>query len=82
MHLIHWAIMGDGCLAIDSGKQDVLFNIVWNLQDGYGTPGFTPSQGFDWSGIRDSSPETKTAMEAEVKRLLKLWEIEEPKFAT
>lgn len=29
---------------------------TWALQDGYGFEGFTPSQGWDWSGIRDSSP--------------------------
>ena len=26
---------------------------LWQLQDGYGSPGFTPPQGWDWSGIRD-----------------------------
>lgn len=30
--------------------------IAWSLQDGYGATGMTPPQGFDWSGIRDSSP--------------------------
>lgn len=29
---------------------------TWALQDGYGFPGVTPPQGWDWSGIRDSSP--------------------------
>lgn len=29
---------------------------TWELQDGYGEPGYTPDQGWDWSGIRDSSP--------------------------
>lgn len=29
---------------------------TWELQDGYGEPGVMPSQGWDWSGIRDSSP--------------------------
>ncbi len=36
--------------------------IIWSLQDGYGEAGYTPPQGFDWSGIRDSSPEATTAM--------------------
>lgn len=35
---------------------------IWGIQDGYGEPGFTPPQGFDWSGIRDSSTETIEAM--------------------
>jgi len=30
----------------------------WSLSDGYGPKGFIPSQGKDWSGIRDSSDET------------------------
>jgi hypothetical protein len=29
---------------------------LWAIQDGYGYPGLTPPQGYDWSGIRDSSP--------------------------
>lgn len=29
---------------------------LWALQDGYGEPGYMPAQGYDWSGIRDSSP--------------------------
>ena len=28
---------------------------IWQRQDGYGIPGHVPSQGYDWSGIRDSS---------------------------
>ncbi len=31
-------------------------HMIWSLQDGYGTEGFVPSQGYDWSGVRDSSP--------------------------
>lgn len=37
---------------------------IWALQDGYGEPGTTPVQGYDWSGIRDSSPEAIAAMNA------------------
>lgn len=33
-----------------------LRSTLWALQDGYGTAGLTPEQGYDWSGIRDSSP--------------------------
>lgn len=35
---------------------------IWALQDGYGEPGYTPEQGWDWSGIRDSSTEAIEAM--------------------
>lgn len=30
--------------------------IIWSMQDGYGEPGYMPEQGYDWSGIRDSTP--------------------------
>lgn len=36
--------------------------LIWSIQDGYGEAGYTPPQGFDWSGIRDSSPEATRAM--------------------
>jgi hypothetical protein len=29
---------------------------LWALSDGYGAPGALPAQGYDWSGIRDSTP--------------------------
>lgn len=34
---------------------DKIWERAWKMQDGYGTPGYTPPQGIDWSGIRDSS---------------------------
>jgi hypothetical protein len=37
---------------------------IWSLQDGYGEAGFTPCQGWDWSGIRDSTPEAIRSMDA------------------
>lgn len=37
---------------------DTASGIAWDLQDGYGVAGYTPAQGWDWSGIRDSSPAT------------------------
>ena len=35
---------------------------IWALQDGYGSPGYTPPQGQDWSGIRDSSEDAMAKM--------------------
>ena len=29
---------------------------IWSESDGYGERGLVPDQGYDWSGIRDSSP--------------------------
>lgn len=37
-------------------------DIIWSYSDGYGEPGFMPSQGYDWSGIRDSSTAAIEAM--------------------
>lgn len=31
-------------------------SVAWEYQDGYGEAGYEPPQGWDWSGIRDSSP--------------------------
>lgn len=49
-----------------------IFKETWALQDGYGEPGFTPPQGWDWSGIRDSSPAAKRRMVEAVKAALGL----------
>jgi hypothetical protein len=35
---------------------------LWSLSDGYGEQGFMPSQGLDWSGVRDSSDAAVDAM--------------------
>jgi hypothetical protein len=42
--------------------QGQIMDRVWAIQDGYGEPGFTPAQGWDWSGIRDSSDLAKVKM--------------------
>ncbi|MGO8750607.1 MAG: hypothetical protein ACLQNE_32055 [Thermoguttaceae bacterium] len=44
---------------------------VWEKQDGYGVPGFNPPQGWDFSGIRDSTPRAKRNMAKAVRRVLK-----------
>lgn len=44
------------------------FDAIWALQDGYGEAGYEPAQGYDWSGIRDSSPEAVAAMERVAKQ--------------
>jgi len=51
--------------------KNAIDNAVWNLQDGYGVAGYTPPQGWDWSGIRDSSPEAFRNMAVVVTALLK-----------
>jgi hypothetical protein len=37
------------------GGDSALVREIYSLSDGYGEPGFVPEQGYDWSGIRDSS---------------------------
>jgi hypothetical protein len=34
----------------------VVVEDLWSYSDGYGGEGYIPEQGYDWSGIRDSSP--------------------------
>lgn len=41
---------------------DGFLEALYDLSDGYGEPGYIPSQGYDWSGIRDSSDEAIDAM--------------------
>lgn len=48
---------------------------VWKFQDGYGEVGYTPSQGWDWSGIRDSSDEAYKNMVDAVVRVMKKHEV-------
>lgn len=49
---IHKAIFSDTLSREDSNRAAVL---AWKLQDGFG-PGSSNEVGWDWSGIRDSSP--------------------------
>jgi hypothetical protein len=51
-------------------KSPKAMNEIWALQDGYGRAGYTPVQGYDWSGIRDSSPEAHKAMYEVAKKWL------------
>jgi hypothetical protein len=51
----------------DPATSDALSERLWSLQGGYGIPGFMPAQGYDWSGIRDSSDEAIKAMYAAIQ---------------
>lgn len=35
---------------------------IWAASDGYGEPGYVPVQGYDWSGIRDSTDDAVRTM--------------------
>lgn len=71
----HWTHNKGGILKINGARTRKLTTIrkaayapngpaneIWALQDGYGEPGFWPPQGWDWSGIRDSSEKAIDAM--------------------
>ena len=44
--------------------EEEVLRATWEKQDGYGVPGLTPPQGWDWSAIRDSTPGAKRKMAA------------------
>lgn len=52
-------------------------NETWKHQDGYGAPGQTPVQGWDWSGIRDSSPKAVSNMANTIRQILEKYNITE-----
>ncbi len=54
----HWA--ADAVLP-DAQKNE-LYKRVYAQSDAYGPVGFIPSQGYDWSGVRDSTEESVVAM--------------------
>ena len=47
-----------------AGMSSALGEAIYALQDGYGAAGHVPPQGYDWSGIRDSSIGAIRAMHA------------------
>ena len=50
-------------------EQEVLA-ATWRKQDGYGKVGFRPPQGWDWSGIRDSTDHAKGEMAKAIRKVL------------
>jgi len=63
-----WALIVAVCyymnhpLNISGLAAEDLFRSVYARNDAYGNVGTIPPQGFDWSGIRDSSPEAQANM--------------------
>jgi hypothetical protein len=43
-------------------QHNEVYKAVYAKNDAYGPEGFVPPQGYDWSGIRDSSDSAKTKM--------------------
>lgn len=61
----HAAMMKEIHAAWSTGNEWTC-DVIWSLQDGYGDCGGTPIQGYDWSGIRDSSCASIEAMHAAI----------------
>jgi hypothetical protein len=64
LKIVHYYIMGEGSESLDEDLRNKILGLTWCIQDGYGTPGHTPPQGWDWSGIRDSSDSAMRRMAA------------------
>lgn len=62
----HAAMMGEIHAAWQSGSAQVC-SVIYSLADGYGTVGYVPEQGYDWSGVRDSSTDQIEIMYAAVR---------------
>lgn len=58
---------------IGEARHIELDRAVWGETDAYGGRGHVPFQGWDWSGIRDSSAGAKREMAAVIRKLLKKW---------
>lgn len=50
--------------------KDKLYKLVYSKSDGYGIEGYIPPQGYDWSGIRDSSENAHQNMTDIARRFL------------
>lgn len=62
---------------MDEKILDRIQKVCWLLNDAYGRPGLLDFSQWDWSGIRDSSEESKFQMFEVIRRILKesdMWE--------
>lgn len=48
---------------------------AWAYTDAYGEQGYVPPQGYDWSGFRDSSEESKKNSANAIRKFLGKWNI-------
>jgi hypothetical protein len=54
---------------VDSSTETLV--ALWAESDGYGEQGYVPEQGYDWSGIRDSSEGAIRSMWERLQELTK-----------
>lgn len=57
-------------VSLNDKQRDFLHRAIYNLNDAYGEVGFVPPQGYDWSGLRDSSEKAQKAMGGFVRNYL------------
>jgi len=68
--IVHYYVRGEGHEMLPKKDKVSILNETWAIQDGYGEPGYVPSQGWDWSGIRDSSDQAMRLMAAAVLKII------------
>ena len=75
-HDLNWALVaeairGDTYDRLDARAKDELLRETWKHTDAYGSVGLVPAQGWDWSGIRDSSEPAIAKIATVARRVLK-----------
>ena len=73
--LVKWLAVEVGSFPqiLSRPRMDELLRETWKYTDAYGEVGVWPAQGWDWSGIRDSSAAAKRKIAAAIRKLLKKW---------
>lgn len=54
-------------------KMNKIYAAIYAQNDAYGARGTIPPQGYDWSGIRDSSKEAQDRMALVARAMLDAW---------
>lgn len=56
--------------SLSKDAKNNVYLLIWTETDAYGPKGFIPAQGYDWSGIRDSSDSAKMLMAEKARKFL------------
>jgi hypothetical protein len=70
--IAHWSKKTD----LPKNVTNAAYVAAWKHTDAYGDLGFIPSQGYDWSGFRDSSKESTKRSADAIRKVLKAHGIE------
>ena len=60
--ICHFCLYTNTVVSLPEDDRGRIYQGVWSLTDAYGPVGFVPPQGYDWSGIRDSTEAAQTRM--------------------